>query len=187
VNPHPRQAWGNGRAWCARAVSGLWHNPPAGVHPAASRLELPLRAAPRRRTALWLLRLLILAYALELLLLRHWLVALLVAGLAVACLPGHRASGLRCLWLEGDGRLFLIRETGGVEQVWLGSAALRLGPYLLLVLHGVTGSRHLLLGPDNLAAAELAALGRRLAGGTASPATALHSVAAPGSKSTDSS
>ena len=172
-----RDAW----AWFASTLHASWHEPPPRLHAAATALELPLRPSSRLRVALWLLRLLILVYVAQLALERHWLAASLVALLAVA-FRGGRVCRWRCLRLETD-RLFLISSGGGMQPVCLGAGAMRLGSHLLLVLRSSDGGHCVLLGPDNLAAGQLAALMRRLPDGTAAALTALHSVAASGSKS----
>lgn len=104
----------------------------------------------------------ILAYLLELVLQRHLLAASMVALLAVTGLWPTRADPWRCLRVEADGQLLLIAAGGRSVQVSPGPGGLRLGPYLLLVLRSDTGSHRILLGPDNVAAGELAALKRRL-------------------------
>lgn len=76
------------------------------------------------------------------------------------------AARPRRLLLTADGRLFMHLHGGAVEQVVLGAASLRLGRSLLLVLHCGKRRYRLLLGPDNLAPAALAALQRRLPRGT---------------------
>jgi hypothetical protein len=166
---------------CAAALRGLWAAAPPQPCSATQVLLLPLRPSPRWRAALRLLRWLAVAHAVELLLTRHWLPALLVAMLAAFCLTGGRSPRGRYLRLE-PGRMCLVHPGGVLEEVRLGSGSMRLGAHLLLVLHGGNGIDRLLLGPDNLAPGELAALNRRLPGGMAST-TALHSAAATGSKS----
>lgn len=168
-------------ARCAAALRGLWSAAPPQPCSAMQVLVLPLRPSPRWRATLRLLRWLVAAHALELLLTRHWLAAMLVAMLAACCLTGGRSPRGRYLRLE-SGRMCLVHPGGVLEEVRLGSGSMRLGPHLLLVLQGGKGIHRVLLGPDNVAARELAALNRRLPGGTASM-TALHSVAATGSKS----
>jgi hypothetical protein len=177
------QVWDASWAACARVWRDLWRESPACLLPATAPLELPLRPSTRLRALRKLLGLLILTYVLELLLEGHWLAVSLVMLAAVAMHSDGR-SRWRCLRLEMDGRLYLIGPDGTAEQAWLKACGLHLGPHLLLVLHSCSGTHRALLGPDNLAAGQLAALRRRLPGGTAGAVTALHSVAAPGSKST---
>jgi hypothetical protein len=169
--------------WCANALGNCWREPQSCPHPATTALELSLRPSPRLRGVLWLLRLLILAYAGELVLAQHGTAASLVLMLAVAGLWRARAPRGRGLRLEADGRLFLRLDDDSTRQVWLAGSGLRLGSHLLLVLRSGKSCHRVLLGPDNLAAGELAALQRRLPITAAAGATALHSVAAPGSKS----
>lgn len=127
----------------------------------------------------------VLLYGFELAL-RHHLVA--AAVVAVIAGIGHwpaRRNQPRCLRFERDGSLRLQWHAGSWEQMWLSATSLRLGEHVLLVLRGSTRVQRLLLGPDNLARHELAALRRRLRAGPTSGASALHSVAAPGSHSTE--
>lgn len=168
-------------ARCAADLRGLWVAASPQCCPATQVLVLPLRPSPRWRAALRLLRWLVVAHAVELLLTRHWLAAMLVAMLAACCLTGGRSPRGRYLRLE-PGRMCLVHPGGVLEEVRLGSGSMRLGPHLLLVLQGGNGIHRVLLGPDNVAVRELAALKRRLPGGMAST-TALHSAAATGSKS----
>jgi hypothetical protein len=129
----------------------------------------------------------ILLYAVELLLNRHWFAAPL-AMLASSAFGHRRAFAIAtggsadCLVVAPDGRLFLKSRAGGIEEVWLRPASLRLGPHLLLVLRSSGPDVRLLLGPDNLPAPLLAALNRRLLAGTVASGTALHWVTASGSK-----
>jgi hypothetical protein len=85
---------------------------------------------------------------------------------------------LRQLLCAGDGNLSLVFANHAVEAVSLSPSSLRLGRHLLLVLQGPIRVHRLLLGPDNLAPSELAALNRRLPTATVVPGTALHSLAA---------
>ena len=161
----------------------LWREPALQLRTASESLELPLLPSPRLRSARRLLLSLIGLYVLELLWTGHWLAALLTV-LAATTFRHRRASVADpcCLVLAADGRLFLRRTTGLDEEVRLSPASLRLGLHLLLVLRGKRSTIRLLLGPDNLAPVLLAALKRRLPSGTVVLATALHSVAAQGSK-----
>jgi hypothetical protein len=126
----------------------------------------------------------VLLYMMELLLTGHQMAAMAVAVLA-ACgsWPCRQRMGARCaaprsLILATEGRLFLETGEGRLQQVWLRPESLRLGPHVLLVLTAHDRTIRLLLGPDNLAAAQLAALKCRLPAGPAPPGTALHSPAA---------
>jgi hypothetical protein len=102
------------------------------------------------------------AYVLELVLERHPFAALIVALLSITGLWRTHASPWLCLRVEPDGQLLLIAEGARSVQVSPGPGGLRLGRYLLLVVRSETGSHRMLLGPDNVAAGELAALKRRL-------------------------
>jgi hypothetical protein len=77
-----------------------------------------------------------------------------------------RARQPRRLLVTADGRVFLQLRDGAVEQASVGAASLRLGSTLLLVLRCGKRRHRLLLGPDNLARGQLAALQRRLPRGT---------------------
>jgi hypothetical protein len=184
VSEHLKRSWNLCRTGCAGLLRNLWWLPQLQLRPVASRLELPLRPSPWLRNARWMLRAAILLYAVELLLGHHWLAALLVALSAASGLWRGSSSQLRGLLLAADGRLFLSVHCGGTEEVWLRPESLRIGAHLLLVLRGRHRTCRLLLGPDNLAADELAALKRRLPPEASRP-TGVHSVAAPGSKSSD--
>lgn len=85
-----------------------------------------------------------------------------------------RPESPRRLLLAADGRFHVMTVGGGVDPVHLDPAGIRLGRHLLLLLRG-GGRYRLLLGPDNVEPAVLAALGRRLAGAVAPAATAIHS------------
>jgi hypothetical protein len=125
-------------------------------------LELPLRPSRWAACCLWWLHALVLGHALELLLMRHWLVAVCVALAGVRCFRPERTVRWSSLRVDGQGRLFLRDAKGWSEQVWCRPQSLRLGPCLLLVLCGASGVHRLVIGPDNLDAAQLAALRRRL-------------------------
>jgi hypothetical protein len=126
-----------------------------------------------------------LLYGIELLLSHHWLAApgvALLIGMATWPVRARRARSLR---LASDGTWWLQWHTGTWEQMGLHPGSLRLGDHLLVVLQGSSGIQRLVLGPDNLAPRELAALRRRLRAGPMAGASALHSVAAPGSQSSE--
>jgi hypothetical protein len=153
-----RDAW----IWCAGSWRTAWFEPSACLHPAATVLHLPLRPSPRLHRARWWLVSAILAYALQLVLERQFPMAAVVALLAIFGLRPVRAGTWRHLRVDMDGRLFLITESGGCLQASPGSGGLRLGQHVLLVLRTDRGTSCMLLGPDNVAPAVLAALKRRL-------------------------
>ncbi len=172
--------------YLALAWRRLWFAPPLQLRAAEALLELPLRPAPRLRVARRVLLLLILGYALELTLTGHRAMMLLALLAATGFGPVPRVFRADRkipdhLLLLPDGRLW-ISYSGAVEEVTLQPESMRLGPHLLLVLRDGRHSLRLLLGPDNLAAADLAALRRRLPSGPVAPATALHSPPASGSQ-----
>ncbi|HTQ35970.1 MAG TPA: hypothetical protein VMH77_02945 [Steroidobacteraceae bacterium] len=174
------------RQWLARRVAALWRETPRPLPAIPDVLEITLRPSPRLRWAIRLLWGLALLYAVELALTGHPAAAAAVCLLAAAGFgPGVGAgTGARTRRLVLDaGRLWLV-DGGAPVPVHLDPGSFRLGSHLLLVLRCHGGVQRLLLGPDNMAAAELACLRRRLAPGS-SAGTALHSVTAPGSKSSD--
>jgi hypothetical protein len=161
-----------------------WREPALQLRPAPERLELPLRSSPRLRVAARSLLVALSAYTFELGLRGHPCAAvamLLFTGVAAwrwqaahrpdASTPRHFICGI-------DGRLTLVLEGGHIEAVSLRPESLHLGRHLLLVLQGSNCRHRVWLGPDNLAASELAALNRRLPAATVIPGTALHSLAA---------
>jgi hypothetical protein len=147
----------------------MWREPAPGLRPASRSLDIPLRPSPLARRAAGLFVLAQVLYLLELVLLGRLLPALLAVGLAAGsawlCLrpPRGAACTPRRLLLAADGRWHLLTVSGTLEQLALQPASLRLGRWLLLMFQ--TGDRRthrLLLGPDNLDPAQLAALQRRL-------------------------
>jgi hypothetical protein len=109
-----------------------------------------------------------LLHALELALASQWLAAPAVLGIAAACAWLWRRAGRdstttpRRLLLSADGRLHVLTVAGVVEEVTLHPASLRLGRWMLLLFAKRRGRIRVLLGPDNLEAAQLAGLQRRL-------------------------
>jgi hypothetical protein len=163
---------------------GCWRDSPLQLRPAPERLELPLRPSPRLRGAALTSLLALLAYTLQLAVHGHLVAAavmLLFTGAATwqwRLRSSQDGGSLRQLLCAGDGNLSLVFANHAVEAVSLSPSSLRLGRHLLLVLQGPTRVHRLLLGPDNLAPSELAALNRRLPTATVVPGTALHSLAA---------
>ncbi len=154
------------------------------LRPAPQLLELALYPSSRLRRAARCLVVALLAYTFELGFRGHPFAALaLLLFTSVAAwrwrawhaLDSSTPRHLRC---TSDGRLSLVSATGNVEEVSLQPESLRFGRHLLLVLRGSTRRHRVLLGPDNLAPGELAALNRRLPMATVVPGTALHSLAA---------
>jgi hypothetical protein len=101
-------------------------------------------------------------YVLELQLRGHWIVAMVLAVLALFTWRPAHAEGWTRFSLTADGSLFLARSDGVPHRMELRPQSLRLGRRLLLVLHGKGSTQWLLLGPDNMPAHQLAALRRRL-------------------------
>jgi hypothetical protein len=122
-----------------------------------------------------------LLYALELVLRGHVFMAGAVCALGFAWVRVRRKMLLfrpanpRKLQMTADGRLLLHADAVG-EEVSLQPSSLWLGRHVLLVLRGRARTWRLLLGPDNLDAAALAALSRRLPPATFPAGSALHSV-----------
>jgi hypothetical protein len=154
----------------------LWRRPSPRPRAAPEVLELPLLPSARLRIATRVLLAAILLYAVELMLMGHRvaapLVLLIMAGITARG-DIRQPESPRCLVLAADGRLFLCGRERGTAEVQLGSASLRLGPHLLLVLRGHSRTFRLLLGPDNLPPHLLAAFKRRLPE-TGDAGTALH-------------
>jgi hypothetical protein len=132
---------------------------------------LPLLPSPRLRRLLLLLGGLALVHVVELWRHGHPLAAAVTLLGGVGSWAWQRARQPRArrprrLLVTADGRVFLQLGDGAVEQASVGSASLRLGRSLLLVLRCGKRRHRLLLGPDNLARGQLAALQRRLPRGT---------------------
>jgi hypothetical protein len=81
-----------------------------------------------------------------------------------------RPHAPRRLRLCADGSLCLFMPDGSLQPARLRPCSLRLGRQWLLVLQGRHRTWHLLFGPGNLSAAELAALARWLQQPAADPA-----------------
>lgn len=151
-----------------KVCRGLWQAPPPALRESPAGLELPLLPSPRLRQALRLLGCLAVLHAAELFRHGHPLAAFLMLAGTGGALWAWRLSGRlwparpRRLVLAADGQIYLQLYGGAVEPATLGGASLRLGRRLLLVLQCRKRRYRLLLGPDNLAPAELAALQRRL-------------------------
>lgn len=182
--PNRRKPKDQPSMWLALRQRLISNPRPLWFRHASEPLALPLRPSSRLRIAAAILVLAVLLYLLELVVTGHWLAA---AGMAVmgACLawPWKReASATRPqqLVISPDGQLFL--ESGGqrIGKAQLHPQSLRLGSHVLLVLVLGTRRHRLLLGPDNLAPVQLAALKCRLPMGSAPAGTALHSRPASG-------
>jgi hypothetical protein len=83
-------------------------------------------------------------------------------------------SSPRRLLLAADGRCHLLTVSGTVEELALQASSLRLGRWLLLLFRSGGLTHRLLLGPDNLDPAELAALQRRIGSTSGRPDMAMH-------------
>jgi hypothetical protein len=116
----------------------------------------------------------------ELVLRLHLLAAAAVALITALGLWPARSHRARTLRIDPDGSVWLQWHAGTWEAVQLSPASLYLGGCVLLVLRGNRRVLRLLLGPDNLAPRDLAALRRRLRAAPGGGASALHSAAAPG-------
>ncbi len=171
-----------------RFLRKLWFLPPLQLRAVSEALELPLRPSPRLRRARRLLDFAILLYALELLATGHLVAAagivMVLGGLRSGRWILHRPDQPRSLVLAADGSFSLGYAGGRTAAVSLQSESLALGSHLLLVLRGPAHATCRLLGPDNLAPRDLAALKRRLPP-RGSSYSGVHSITAPGSKSSD--
>jgi len=171
-----------------RPIQGIldWRQRPVLLPAAAGPLEIPLQPSVRLRRFRWLLLALIGCHVAALLVERHWAVAA-VTGLCGAIIAlAAQARGPVRLLVRADGRCFLFGPAGDCEEATLQSGSMFLGSHVLLVWSGAAGGYRMVLGPDNLAGGQLAALRRRLSRAAAGSGTALHSVAAQGSKSPNS-
>jgi hypothetical protein len=144
--------------------------PPLRSHPAGSGLELPLTPLP---AACLLARIYLLsmgAYAVQLGVAGHWLMAPAILLLTVSTRFAMRrmwpqdAGAPRRLLLAADGRAHVATVGGSIEQVELGGESLWLGSALLLVVRSPGRTHRLLLGRGNLDPCALATLRRRLRG-----------------------
>lgn len=168
MHPQLRHLLVAGVAHLGRSLQRAWHEAPAAPHAVRHGLEIALVPSPlvRRLRRGFLVGQA--AFALELLLLGHGAAAVLVLSLAMA--PGLQqrmprlavSRAPRRLLVAADGRLHLLGVGGDVEPVRLQGSSLRLGPWLLLSLRGEGRVHRLLLGPDNVPPALLAALRRRM-------------------------
>ncbi|HWL61756.1 MAG TPA: hypothetical protein VNQ32_03100 [Steroidobacteraceae bacterium] len=151
-----------------RALPELWHEDLPGLPEAAQGMQIPLRPSAVIHKGRWLLHLLPGFHLVQLTLLGHVLVAGIVALLTAALVWQCRAAQpatmqSRRLFVSAHGRMHLLGAGGIVAPAVLQPCSMRLGPWLLLVLREGTGTRRLLLGPDNVDPAQLAALRRRVA------------------------
>ncbi len=159
---------------CAGAVAFLvarvtlaWRETPPVPRPVARGIGVPVRPSRFARRLGRVLVLLQLLYCIELVLLGHWLVAAVLPAMMLAVahprLSRPGANLPQRLLLAADGRMHLLMTGGAIEPVRIDGGSLRLGPWLYLRLHTGQGAAvRLLFGPDNLDAASLAALRRRL-------------------------
>lgn len=149
-----------------RAMPGLWNEPAPQLRPVSHGIQLSLQPSRLARHLGRLFMLLVLGYVVELLLLGEWMMAGGAAVLAALYLWSCRrgcAGPARRLLVGSDGRLHLLGIAGEPTLATIHPSSVRLGPWVLLVLHDHAGVHRLLLGPDNLEAGHMAALRRRLA------------------------
>lgn len=155
-------------AWLARSLVQAWHESPPLPRPSRAGLDIPLRPSPLLRHLARGFGVAQLLFAIELGVLRHEEAAVMVLGLVLLPRMAMRWRGdvsvatPRRLLLAADGRIHLLTARGQIQEVQLAGSSLRLGAWLLLGLRGSAGMHRLLLGPDNVAPADLAALRRRL-------------------------
>jgi hypothetical protein len=148
-----------------RAMPRLWMEPAPQLRAASHGIQLSLRPSRLVRHLGRLFMLLVLGYVAELLLRGQWVMAAGAAVLAALCLWSFRrgrAVLARRLLIGSDGRVHLLDVAGELIPATIHQSSVRLGPWVLLVLHEQAGVHRLLLGPDNLEAGQLAALRRRL-------------------------
>jgi len=129
-------------------------------------LDIPLLPSPLVRRCSWLLLLVVLLHVFVLVWTQHPWAALFTAGVAVSAWLGRRVGrppdvALRLL-VNADGRLQLLMASGTLQDVQVHPASMRLGPWMLLRLRMPRARLTVLLGPDNVEPAALAALRRRL-------------------------
>lgn len=161
---HSRQV----RRWVAATAVRCWHEPMPWPRAASRGVVIPLSGSALIARLHRLLIGLHALYAFELLTLGHWFIGAIAASLLVAILFPRRtahpspAAVPRQLLMAADGRLHLLMAGGAVEAVNVHPSSLRLGPWLLLQFTS-DGTRHrLVLGTDNVDAASLATLRRRM-------------------------
>lgn len=155
-----------------RSIRRLWREPALRLPSAPEVLRLPLRPSARLRLACRLGSFALLASALEWWFTGHPVAApLLLLPAALLWLPCRETlapAGPVSLVVAADGNWRLGFRDGRQEAVKLRPESLFLGSHLLLVLRGRRHTFRLLLGPDNLTAAQLSSLRRRLPAGRAS-------------------
>lgn len=149
-------------------MPALWKESSPALPTAPEGLQVPLHPSLLARRAGRLLFALQGLYVAQLIYLGHLFVAGLVAALG-AGLAWHVRRAIAARWtaqrllLSADGKLHLLGPGGRLQVAMLHPASMRLGAWVLLVLRAGTGTHRLLLGPDNLDAARLSALRRRIA------------------------
>ena len=150
-------------------VSAWWIEPAPQLRPAPRGLDIALRPSPLVRGANLFFASAQLLFALELAWIGHWPAAAGVVALATCWLGCCRRRGrdgrgqLRRLLVSATGQLHGMRGNGELVGLQVHPASLCLGRWLLLRLEGGADSHVLLLGPDNMEPAALAALRRRTA------------------------
>lgn len=154
--------------WVSATITRCWHEPLPRPRAASHGVVIPLSGSPLIARLHRLLIGLHAIYAIELLTLGHWFIGSIVASLLVAVLLHRRnlqaslAAVPRQLLMAADGRLHLLMAGGAIEAVTVHPSSLRLGRWLLLQLTGNGGNYRVVLGTDNVDAASLATLRRRM-------------------------
>jgi hypothetical protein len=156
-------------------------------HPARSGLELPATPLPAAERLARLYVAMLVFYAVQLLLLRHWVMALatlvlvMVTVLAMRRMAPRDPGAPRRLILSSDGSMHIATVGGDIQRVALAGESLWLGSAVLLVLRAPGRKHRLLLGRGNLDPPQLAGLRRRLRGAAiASGDPAVDSIAVSG-------
>jgi len=154
--------------WVSATIMRCWHEPLPRPRAASRGVVIPLSGSTLIARLHHLLTGLHAIYAVELLTLGHWFIGGIVAALLVAVLL-HRRTAHACsaamprqLLMAADGRLHLLMAGGTTEAVNVHPSSLRLGPWLLLQLTRDGGNHRVVLGTDNVDAASLATLRRRM-------------------------
>lgn len=165
---HGSSAWfGRIRSAVTEAACRQWREPWPVARASRQGLDIPLLPSPLVRRCSWLLLLVLLLHAFVLVWTQHPWSALFATGVAVSAWLGRRVGcppdvALRLL-VNADGRLQLLMASETLQDVQVHPASMRLGPWMLLRLRMPRAGLTVLLGPDNVEPAVLAALRRRLA------------------------
>lgn len=155
----------------ADAACRQWREPWLMARASREGLDIPLLPSPLlRRCSRWLLLALLVHVAVLVWTQHPWSALFTTAVAASAWLrrqPGRPPAVARQLLLNADGRIHLLMSSGDLQAVQVHPSSMRLGSWMLLRLVTPRGRQSVLLGPDNVEPAVLAALRRRLTSGAA--------------------